>query len=210
MDVLQRIAELRIVPVVKITTADAAVPLAQALCRGGLPCAEVTFRSAAAAESIARMRAAFPEMLVGAGTVLTPQQVDDALNAGATFIVSPGLNPRVVEYCQKRGALIIPGCATPSDVERALELGLTTVKFFPAEAAGGLKMIEALSAPYYNVRFMPTGGITPENLPRYLANPSIVACGGSWMVKEALIDAGDFERIEALTREAVTLTRKHV
>ncbi len=200
---LEKIKVIGIVPVVKISNTEDALPLAQALCNGGLPCAEITFRTSAAAESIRRIKAGFPEMIVGAGTVLTPEQVDEALDAGAEFIVSPGLNSKVVGHCRDRGTVIIPGCSNPSDVEQALEFGLNVVKFFPAEAAGGLKMIQALSAPYNNIAFMPTGGITPENISAYLANSHVLACGGSWMVKESLIETGRFNEIESLTKNAV-------
>lgn len=204
-DVLRKIQLMGIVPVVKLDDAKDAVPLAKALCDGGLPCAEVTFRTAAAEESIRLMREAFPHMLIGAGTVLTTEQVDLAVNAGATFIVSPGLNPKVVRYCVDKGIPITPGCSVPSDVEVAIELGLEVVKFFPAEAAGGLAMIKAMAGPYVNMKFMPTGGINANNLTSYLDFPKVIACGGSWMVKDDIIKAGEFEKITELTREAVTM-----
>jgi 2-dehydro-3-deoxyphosphogluconate aldolase/(4S)-4-hydroxy-2-oxoglutarate aldolase len=204
-EMLTKIQKMGIVPVVKLDNAKDAVPLAKALCEGGLPCAEVTFRTAAAEESIRLMRQAYPDMLIGAGTVLTTEQVDQAVNAGATFIVSPGLNPKVVRYCVERNIPITPGCANPSDIEAAIELGLEVVKFFPAEAAGGLAMIKAMSAPYVNMKFMPTGGINAKNLLSYLDFPKIIACGGSWMVSDELVKAGDFDKITALTREAVNL-----
>ena len=163
-EVLEKIQEIGIVPVVVLDDAKDAAPLAKALCEGGLPCAEVTFRTAAAEESIRIMSEQFPEMLVGAGTVLTTEQVDRAVAAGAKFIVSPGMNPRIVKYCVEKGILITPGCANPSDIEQALENGLDVVKFFPAEPAGGLKMIKAMAAPYTMVKFMPTGGISAKNL----------------------------------------------
>ncbi len=195
--------EIGIIPVIKITDPKKAVPLAQALCRGGLPAAEITFRTACAAEAIAAIAEACPDMLVGAGTVLNAEQADRAKAAGAKFIVSPGLNPNTVRHCQKIGIPILPGCANPSDIEAAIELGLDTVKFFPAEAAGGIGMIKAMSAPYGNIRFMPTGGINADNLLEYLRFDKVIACGGSFMVKESLIDAEDWNAIEALTREAV-------
>lgn len=204
-DVLSKIQMMGIVPVIKLDDAKDAVFLAKALCDGGLPCAEVTFRTAAAEESIRLMREAFPEMLIGAGTVLTTEQVDLAVNAGATFIVSPGLNPKVVRYCVERGIPITPGCSTPSDIEAAIELGLDVVKFFPAEAAGGLAMIKAMAAPYANMKFMPTGGINAANLTSYLDFPKIIACGGSWMVKDELVKAGEYDKITVLTKEAITL-----
>jgi len=204
----QRLFETGLVPVIKITKTEDAVPLAEALCRGGLPVAEITFRTDCAAEAIAAISAAVPEMLVGAGTVLTPAQADAAVAAGAKFIVSPGLNPSVVRHCQKIGVPIIPGCANPSDLEAALELGLDTVKFFPAEPAGGLNMIKALAAPYVGVKFMPTGGINQNNVKEYLKYNRILACGGSWMVKGDLIKAGDFDKITELTKEAVDIVKE--
>ena len=206
--VLEKIQEIGIVPVVVINDAKDAEKLAKALCDGGLPCAEVTFRTEAAQESIRIMTEKFPQMLVGAGTVLTIAQVDRAVDAGAKFIVSPGLNPRIVKYCVEKGILIIPGCANPSDIEQALEHGLDVVKFFPAEAAGGLKMIKAMAAPYTGVKFMPTGGINQTNVKEYLAYERILACGGSWMVNGSLVDAGEFDQIEALTREAVSIVKE--
>lgn len=202
-EVLEKIQKIGIVPVVVLNDAKDAAPLAKALCAGGLPCAEVTFRTDAAAESIKIMTTEFPNMLVGAGTVLTTEQVDRAVDAGAKFIVSPGLNPKVVKYCIDKNIPITPGTANPSDIEAAMELGLEVVKFFPAEAAGGLKMIKAMSAPYVNMKFMPTGGINADNLTSYLDFPKIIACGGSWMVKGQLVAEGKFDEIESLTREAV-------
>lgn len=204
-EVLSKIQMMGIVPVIKLDDAKDAVPLAKALCDGGLPCAEVTFRTAAAEESIRLMRDAFPDMLIGAGTVLTTEQVDLAVNAGATFIVSPGLNPKVVSYCVERNIPITPGCSSPSDIEAAIELGLEVVKFFPAEASGGLAVIKAMAAPYVNMKFMPTGGVNAANLTSYLDFPKIIACGGSWMVKDDLVKAGDFDKITELTKEAVTM-----
>lgn len=202
-EVLEQIQTLGIVPVVVLNDAKDAEPLAKALCAGGLPCAEVTFRTDAAEESIKIMTSKFPEMLVGAGTVLTTEQVDRAVNAGAKFIVSPGLNPKVVKYCIDKNIPVTPGVTNPSDIEQAIELGLEVVKFFPAEAAGGLPMIKAMSAPYTKMKFMPTGGINASNLKSYLDFKKIIACGGSWMVKGDLVAAGKFDEIEALTREAM-------
>lgn len=202
---MEQIASYGLIPVIKIEDAAQAEPLARALCRGGLPAAEVTFRTEAAAESIARMVKACPEMLVGAGTVLTTEQADAAAEAGAKFIVSPGLNPKVVSHCLEKGLPILPGCATPSDMERAIELGLSVVKFFPAEANGGVKAIKAMAAPYGQLRFMPTGGVNEKNLLDYLSFPKIIACGGSFMVPDALLKAGDYDGIAALTRKAVGL-----
>lgn len=207
-EVLKKIQEIGIVPVVVLNDAKDAAPLAKALCDGGLPCAEVTFRTDAAEESIRIMTEQFPQMLVGAGTVLTTEQVDRAVAAGAKFIVSPGLNPRIVKYCVEKGILITPGCSNPSDIEVALENGLEVVKFFPAEPAGGLNMIKAMAAPYVGVKFMPTGGINLTNVRDYLAYDRILACGGSWMVKGSLVDAGEFDKIEELTREAVEIVKE--
>ena len=200
-----RIESMRIVPVIVISDAEKAVPLARALCDGGLPCAEVTFRTAQAADSIRAITKALPDMLVGAGTVLTTAQVDEALDAGAKFMVAPGLNPETVRYCKSKGVPILPGVITPSEIESALSLGLDTLKFFPAEAAGGIKMLKSLSSPYGSVRFVPTGGITASNLASYLELKNVLACGGSWMVKDELIKNGDFKKITELTREAVRL-----
>ena len=202
-EVLEKIQKIGIVPVVVLDDAKDAAPLAKALCEGGLPCAEVTFRTAAAEESIRIMAKEFPEMLVGAGTVLTTEQVDRAVNAGAKFIVSPGLNPTVVKYCVDKGIPVTPGTSNPSDVEMAISLGLDVVKFFPAEQAGGINMIKAMAAPYTQMKFMPTGGINAKNLTSYLDFNKIIACGGSWMVPGDLINAGEWEKIEQLTREAV-------
>lgn len=201
--ILNRISTIGIVPVIKIDDVEKAVPLAKALCDGGLPCAEVTFRTEQAEEAIRRITKELPEMVVGAGTVLTVEKVKAAVAAGASFIVSPGLNPKVVGCCVENGIPVVPGCANPSDVELALSFGLDTVKFFPAEAAGGINMIKAMAAPYGNVKFMPTGGISQKNLNDYLSFGKIIACGGSWMVKEDLIASGSFDKITALTREAV-------
>ncbi len=201
--VVEELGKIGIVPVIALDDAKDAEPLAKALIDGGLPCAEVTFRTAAAEESIRIMASKFPELIVGAGTVLTPEQADRAMNAGAKFIVSPGLNPKVVKHCIDKDYPIVPGTSNPSDVEAAIELGLDVVKFFPAEAAGGLNMIKSMAAPYTNMKFMPTGGINANNLKSYLDFGKIVCCGGSWMVKKDLVVAGDFAGIEKLTREAV-------
>lgn len=206
--VLEQIQEIGIVPVVVLEDAKDAKPLADALCAGGLLCAEVTFRTDAAEESIRIMSQTHPEMLVGAGTVLTTDQVDRAVAAGAKFIVSPGLNPRIVKYCVDRGILITPGCANASDIEQALENGLEVVKFFPAEQAGGLPMIKALAAPYVGVKFMPTGGINAKNVKDYLAYNRILACGGSWMVKADYVKAGEFDKITEMAKEAVEIVKE--
>ena len=188
--IIEQISRIGIVPVIALEDAKDAAPLAKALQRGGIGCAEVTFRTKAAQEAIRIMTKECPEMLVGAGTVLNAQQVDQAVEAGAKFIVSPGLNPATVSYCVEKKIPVLPGTANPSDIEAALSLGLDTVKFFPAEAAGGIKMIKAMSAPYGNVKFMPTGGINADNLKEYLDFEKVIACGGSWMVKKDLIKAG--------------------
>ena len=202
---ISELYSIGLIPVIKIENADDAVPLAKALIDGGLPAAEITFRTKCAAEAIKNITDAFPEMLVGAGTVLTTEQVDAAIAAGSKFLVSPGLNPKVVAYAQSKGCPMLPGCANPSDVEAALELGLTTVKFFPAEAVGGLKMLKAMAAPYGQLTFMPTGGINENNLLDYLKFNKIIACGGSFMVNEDLIKAKDWAAITALTKNAVKI-----
>ena len=207
-EVLKKIQEIGIVPVVVLDDAKDAAPLAKALIDGGLPCAEVTFRTEAAEESIRIMAEQFPDMLVGAGTVLTTEQVDRAVAAGAKFIVSPGLNPKVVKYCVEKGILITPGTCTPSEVEQAIEHGLEVVKFFPAEQAGGLAMIKAMAAPYTKMMFMPTGGISPSNVRDYLGFKKIIACGGSWMVKGDLVKAGDFAKITELSKEAIAIVKE--
>ena len=201
--VLEDLGKTGIVPVITIDDTEKAVPLARALVRGGIPCAEITFRTAQGEEAIRRIAKEMPEMLLGAGTVLNTGQVDRAIDAGAKFIVSPGLNPKVAAYCVRKGIPVTPGCANPSDIEQALELGLEVVKFFPAEQAGGLEYIKAISAPYPALKFMPTGGINADNIAKYTAFDRILACGGSWMATADLIRAGEFEKITALSREAV-------
>lgn len=203
--ILEQIKEYGIVPVVVLEDEADAIPVGEALCNGGLPVAEVTFRTEAAEESIKKMSAAFPDMLVGAGTVLTIEQVDRAVAAGAKFIVSPGFNPKVVAHCIEIGIPVTPGCNNPSDMEQALEMGLDVVKFFPAEQSGGLAAIKAMSAPYVNLSFMPTGGINSKNLKEYLGFKKIIACGGSWMVSGKLVSEKAYDKIEALTKEAVDL-----
>lgn len=199
----EELYSIGIIPVIKIEDPDDAVPLAKALIDGGLPAAEITFRTACAKEAIKRITDAYPDMLVGAGTVLTKEQVDAAIEAGSKFIVSPGLNPKVTSYCLSKGVPMLPGCSNPSDIEAALELGLTTVKFFPAEAAGGLPMLKAMAAPYGQLTFMPTGGINAGNLLDYLKFNKIIACGGSFMVKDDLIREKKWDEITALTKNAV-------
>ena len=201
--VLEELKKIGIIPVIKIDDADKAVPLAKALIAGGIPCAEVTFRTAQAEEAIRRINQEVPEILLGAGTVLTTAQVDKAISAGAKFIVSPGFNPKVVAYCVEKGIPITPGCSTPSDIEQALEMGIEVVKFFPAEQAGGLEYIKAISAPYSSMYFVPTGGINAQNIAKYILFDKILACGGSWMVNADMINAGEFDKITALCREAM-------
>ena len=206
--IFEQFSKIGIIPVVVLDDPKDAAPLAKALCENGLPCAEVTFRTAAAEESIRVMSREFPDMLVGAGTVLTTEQVDRAVNAGAKFIVSPGLNPKVVRYCIDKSIPVTPGTQTPSEMEQALELGLKVVKFFPAEPAGGLNMIKAVAAPYTELKFMPTGGINAKNVRDYLAYSKIIACGGSWMVKKDLITAGKWDDLAALVKEAAEIVKE--
>ena len=207
-DTLKEIGTIGIIPVVVLNRVDDAEPLADALVKGGLPCAEVTFRTDAAEEAIRQISKKFPAMLVGAGTVLNIEQVDRAIGAGARFIVSPGLNPKVVEYCIKKNYPVCPGIMTPTELEVALGFGLDVVKFFPAENAGGLKMIKAMSTPYTMMKFMPTGGINATNVRDYLACDKILACGGSWMVKGDLVAAGKFDEIQKLTKEASDIVKE--
>ncbi len=208
MGLFEEFRKIGIVPVVVIDDAEQAVGLAEALIKGGLPCAEVTFRTAAAEEAIRKITEAFPEMLVGAGTVLNTEQADRAIKAGARFIVAPGLNPVTVQYCQERNVPVIPGVVTPSEIEQGMSFGLEVLKFFPAEAMGGLKTINAISAPYQTIQFMPTGGINEGNVRDYLANKHIIACGGSWMVKKDLIAAGEFVKIEEMARAAAAIVKE--
>lgn len=202
-DVLNKVYEYGIVPVIALNDVEKAVPLAKALVVGGLCCAEVTFRTACAEEAIKRITAEVPEMIVGAGTVLTCEQLDRAVNAGSKFIVSPGFNPTVIRYAISKGVTMLPGTATPGEMEQAMELGLEVVKFFPAEQNGGIAKIKAVCGPYTNLKFMPTGGINSKNLADYITFDKIIACGGSWMVNSKLIDAGNFEEITRLTKEAI-------
>ena len=207
-EIAEKFQKFGVVPVVVLEDTKDAVPLAKALVEGGLPCAEVTFRTEAAEESIRLMTEQFPEMLVGAGTVLTREQVDAAVAAGAKFIVSPGFDPEIVDYCLEKEIPIFPGCVTPSEVAQAVKRGLKVVKFFPAEPAGGLKYIRAIAAPYTMMKFMPTGGINPQNVREYLAYDRIAACGGSWMVKNTMIENNEFDRIEELVKEAVEIVKE--
>ena len=207
-DVLGKIATLRLIPVVKIEDSKDAVSLGRALLKGRLPMAEITYRTAAAEGAIRALTAELPELLVGAGTVLTIDQVKSAVDAGARFIVAPGFNPTVVDFCLERNICVVPGVNNPSQIERALERQLKVVKFFPAEASGGLPFLKAVAAPYNDILFMPTGGINPQNVMSYLSYPRVIACGGSWMVESGLIAAGNFEEIEERTRVATAAIQK--
>ena len=208
-EIARQISQIGIMPVIKLTYPDRdALPLADALCAGGIPAAEITFRAEGAERAVALISRAHPEMLIGAGTVLTEAQVDAAVAAGARFIVTPGLDAQLVRYCQSIDIPIFPGCTTATDYHAAFRLGLEVLKFFPAEQAGGLAMIKAMAAPYTNVKFMPTGGISAKNLEEYLSFGKIAACGGSWMVKADLVDNKEYDKIEEMTREAVELVKK--
>jgi 2-dehydro-3-deoxyphosphogluconate aldolase / (4S)-4-hydroxy-2-oxoglutarate aldolase len=197
-----------IIPVIVIDRVDLAVPLGQALVDGGLLCAEVTFRTSAAEESIRRIAGEFPNILVGAGTVLKVDQAEKAINAGAKFVVAPGFNPRIVDYCQSRGTAVYPGVCTPTEIEAAMERDLTDLKFFPAEPMGGLSYLKAISAPYSQVRFVPTGGISLDNVRQYLGFNKVLACAGTWMVQKDWLAAGDFDRVRQVVAEAVTLVKE--
>ncbi len=203
-DILKQIESIKIVPVVAIHNADHAPALAEALTEGGLPCAEITFRTEAAEQAI-KKTSRTPDMLIGAGTVLSVEQARKAVNAGARFIVSPGFNPKVVDYCVQNDIAVTPGICTPTDIEQALQFGLKVVKFFPAEAYGGLKTLKAMSAPYTMMKFIPTGGINASNLADYLGFAKVLACGGSWMVKSDLIDNENFDEISNRTKKAVEI-----
>ncbi|GAL20488.1 bifunctional 4-hydroxy-2-oxoglutarate aldolase/2-dehydro-3-deoxy-phosphogluconate aldolase [Vibrio maritimus] len=198
----EQLASLKVIPVIAINKVEDAIPLGKALVDNGMPCAEITFRTECAAEAIAVMRKEFPEMLIGAGTVLTNEQVDQAIDAGVDFIVSPGFNPRTVQYCLDKGVAIVPGVNNPSLVEQAMEMGLRTLKFFPAEPSGGVNMLKALTA-VYPVKFMPTGGVSLKNVDDYLSIKSVLACGGTWMVPTNLIDEGRWEELGQLVKDAV-------
>ena len=203
-NILSKIGELGIIPVVKIDRAEDAVPLGKALLAGDLPVAEITFRTSAAEDAIKALTNEIPEILVGAGTVLTIEQAEKAVNAGAKFIVSPGFNSKIVDFCLENNILITPGVNSPTQIEMALEKGIEVVKFFPAEASGGLPLLRALSGPFSEIKFIPTGGIDQTNLLSYLAHPQVLACGGSWMVKPDLLSSGNFAQITEITREAVS------
>ena len=202
-----RLQALKIVPVIALERAEDAVPLGAALLQSGIPAAEITFRSAAAIDAIRRLRDTLPDILIGAGTVLNAAQAKAAQQAGADFIVSPGFNPNTVKACQDLGIAITPGINNPTAIEAALEHGITTVKYFPAEASGGLKMLKALLAPYAMLQVMPTGGIGVKNIRDYLALPNVIACGGSWMVEKSLLAAQNWDEVARLSREAVALVQ---
>ena len=202
-DVMKRLHGIGIIPAIVLDRVEDAAPLAEALCKGGLPAAEVTYRTACAHDAMIAMKKARPDLIVGAGTVLTKEQVDSAIDAGAEFIVAPGLNPEVVKYCQEKNVPVVPGLSTASEREQAWSLGLHTVKFFPAEAMGGIKTIKALCGPYETMTFLPTGGVNEKNMLDYLSFNKIFAVGGTWMVKADLIKNGQFDKIEELSRNAV-------
>ncbi|EJG0982724.1 bifunctional 4-hydroxy-2-oxoglutarate aldolase/2-dehydro-3-deoxy-phosphogluconate aldolase [Vibrio parahaemolyticus] len=204
----EQLKTLKVIPVIAIDKAEDIIPLGKVLAENGLPAAEITFRSEAAVEAIRLLRETQPDMLIGAGTVLNREQAIAAKEAGATFIVSPGFNPNTVKACQEIGIDIVPGVNNPSTVEAALEMGLTTLKFFPAEASGGINMVKSLLAPYTDIELMPTGGINPANIKDYLAIPRVLACGGTWMVDKKLIEEGNCEELARLTREAVALVNE--
>lgn len=204
-ELIKKLKSLGIIPVISIDDSRDSIPLAEALIEGGLPCAEITFRTEAAKDSISMITKQMPSLLVGAGTILNIEQVKIAFDAGAKFIVSPGINLKVVKYCTENNIPIIPGIATPTELELAIELGLDTVKFFPAEGNGGLEYLKAISAPYNKMKFIPTGGITEKNLLTYLAFDKVTACGGSWMVKKEMISNKLFDEIKMKTKEAVQL-----
>jgi 2-dehydro-3-deoxyphosphogluconate aldolase/(4S)-4-hydroxy-2-oxoglutarate aldolase len=201
-EALARLRAIRIVPVIVIDDPADAIPLARAMAEGGLACAEITFRTPRAAEALRRITAEVPEMFAGAGTILTPDHAKAARDAGAQFIVAPGFSPRMVDYCLAEGIPVYPGICTPTEIEAALEKGLTTLKFFPAEPSGGLPFLKAMAAPYGDVSFMPTGGINAANIASYLAFNRVVACGGSWMAPAEWIAAKQFDRIRDESRRA--------
>lgn len=207
MTVNEIIGNTGIIPVIKIDDSEKAVPMAKALMKGGIPAAEVTFRTEAAAESIRKISEEVPDMFVCAGTVLNPEQAELAVKSGAKAIISPGLNEAVVKWCLERSVPVFPGCATPTEVEAAMRLGLDTVKLFPAEVVGGTAMLKALSGPYASVKFMPTGGISPTNVGSYLKLKNVIACGGSWICPQKLMDASDWEGIAGLAAEAAELVQ---
>ncbi|WP_435247153.1 bifunctional 4-hydroxy-2-oxoglutarate aldolase/2-dehydro-3-deoxy-phosphogluconate aldolase [Vibrio sp. nBUS_14] len=203
----EQLTSLKVIPIIAINRAEDAIPLGKALVENGIPCAEITLRTECAIEAIRIMRKEFPDMLIGSGTVLTNEQVDASIEAGVDFIVSPGFNPRTVQYCIDKGVAIVPGVNNPSLVEQAMEMGLRTLKFFPAEPSGGTGMLKALTA-VYPVKFMPTGGVSLKNVDEYLSIPSVLACGGTWMVPTNLIDEGKWDELGKLVRDAVEFVNK--
>jgi len=208
MTIVERVRQIGIIPVVSLPKVDHALPLAESLMEGGLPCAEVTFRTAAAAEAIEQIAKRFSEFFLGAGTVLTTEQAQRAMDCGAQFIVSPGTNPATVDYCLSKGVTIFPGVCTPTEIEMNLAKGVDMLKFFSAEPSGGVNFLKAICAPYGQVKFIPTGGIDAKNLGHYLALPQVLACGGSWMVRPEWFEAGGFEKVKLLSSEAVELVRE--
>lgn len=208
MNIAEQVRQIGIIPVVSLPKSDQALPLAESLLEGGLPCAEITFRTEAAAAAIEQIHRRFPELLLGAGTVLTTEQAQRALDCGAHFLVAPGTNLATVEYCLARGATIFPGVCTPTEIEMALAKGVNILKFFPAEPMGGASFLKAICAPYRQVQFIPTGGIDMKNIRQYFGLPQVLACGGSWMVKPDLFESGDFATVKRLSAEAVALVRE--
>lgn len=206
VQIIEKLREFKVIPVIALDNAQDILPLAETLSKNGLPVVEITFRSAAAEEAIRLIRQHNPNILIAAGTVLTSEQVVQAKNAGADCIVTPGFNPKIVKLCQELNIPVMPGVNNPMSIEAALELGITAVKFFPAEASGGVKMIKALLGPYAQLQIMPTGGISVNNIKDYLAIPNVVACGGSWFVEKSLINSQNWEEIGRLAREAVAIT----
>jgi len=210
MDVIKRIGSLKLIPVAVIEKEDKVIPLGSVLFEAGLPVLEITFRTLSAAKSISLLKKEFPEMLIGAGTVLKIDQIKTAVQAGAQFIVTPGFNPTIIDFCIERDIIIVPGVDSPSFIEWGLEKGLDVFKFFPADLSGGIKMLNALSGPYPSVRFMPTGGINDKNLIEYLKLKNVIACGGSWIVKKELISLGNFEEIKRLIKRALSLIKSEL
>lgn len=202
-NVLDLISKVGIVPVIKLDSSDNAIALVDSLAKGGIPIAEITFRTDAAYESIKKVSSQRPGILVGAGTVIKKEQVDKAIEAGAKFIVSPGFNPKIVSYCIDKKITITPGCTTPSEIEQAIEFGLKVIKFFPSEQSGGLEKIKALSGPYTNMKFIPTGGIDLKNIATYTQNEKVLACGGTFMVKDDFIKSGEFDKITELSKTSI-------
>lgn len=203
LDIFNELGKLKLIPVVVLEKVSVAEKLGEILVQNGLPCAEVTFRTDATLEILKTLRKKFPSMLLGAGTVLSIEKAEQAFDAGASFAVSPGFDTKLVEFCMKKNFPIIPGVATASEIQTALSMGLTVLKFFPATDLGGVKMLKALSAPFKQARFVPTGGITKDNITEFLALPSVIACGGTWLVKKDLLEQEKFDEVEKLIKEAV-------